>query len=227
VPMPDFSPGGPEASAIWQAVMAAGRKSVTSISAEDHEGADSVALALAAHAGSSGSGPALLVDLHLSQPGRFAAALGLKHAPGQILHLSPSISFIQPQLPADGTILDPAPLIAGFEEDTTWSFVAVAGAPVLSREVEPVSGIAAASATRIAIMVVLSAKTGSGRVLEAQTKLQRAGVTIAGAVLNDRCNPTLGEELANLVPVADRIFPRIMDAIRARIRSSEFLCRAR
>jgi len=207
--------GSPEIEAVWRAVAGLGARSVTVTAAEPGHGASTVALALArrAAAASSRERGALLVDANRRKPGFTALA---DPEPGQPADIGGGLWLLASPAPGQEKAWSErdslAELCAGWSAE--YGMVVLDGAPMLSREAEPVSGAAAAAAADAVFLVSMSGQNPANRVGEAVAAISRAGARLTGVVMNDMREPPLLMELERELCRVETVWPWLARRLR-------------
>jgi Mrp family chromosome partitioning ATPase len=223
-----------ELETIYSNTFGADHHSVAITSAERGEGVSMIAYALARRAAAAGR-RTLLVDLNTANP-TVASRLGLE---GQ--DWSPTNSSVKDAIiDLEGLELSilSAPqnsdnilesreddklrkAIASWRED--FDCVVLDTSPLTKTNQGNVMPDMAAACCNSTVFVVLAGRTAETKVTEANLRLQKAGAHVVGAVINDRHNPNLTDELCRETRRADKIAPKLMRNLRDFFRVNAFL----
>jgi Mrp family chromosome partitioning ATPase len=212
--MTRLSGDDPEIEAVFRAISRASLGSIAVTSAEQSEGATSVAVALACRSGASSTGRGtLIVDLDVERS-EVAQEFGLPQGDGSIVEVASARVGVVSGIDRMTWLRwrEPARLIeqiAAWGEE--WPLIVLDTAPLLSRDSHPVRAEAVAAAAEGTILVTLAGRTVASRVSEARQRLDAAGARLIGAVLNDAEAPPLAVELQRSVGRLSRLMPRQTD----------------
>lgn len=222
----------PELDAIDRQTFGKGARTICFTAAMPGEGVSTVATAYARRSAASGM-KTLLVDCDVSN-GAVTTAFGLVRSRWSPIDNNASLSIIA--VPERGLSVLPAP--AGFEplafRDVQqfrrvleslqpFDLIVVDAGRVGQADHSAIPAEVTAAACAATVIVVLAGVTSGQVVRTAVGKLTAAGANVVGAVLNDRCNPSLADELCRQVDRFSHLAPRLTAAMRSAIRGSNVL----
>lgn len=219
-----LSPFHPEVDALWQAAVQRNLRSLAIVSSLPAEGSTLIAAALARRAGLSGK-PSLLVDLNLGRPGA-ARLFGLRPQEDEIVELPAlGVSVLSRISGRNADAWREPGRLAGqiAEWGERYSFVVLDSAAVLNSDFEHLPATAAAAAADAAILAVLAGRTPVPAIRNSRERLEKAGATLIGTVMNDRDNPSLLTELERETYRLAPMMPRAMAALRGWLHKSSLL----
>ncbi len=223
-----------ELEAIYAAALSGGQHTVAVTSADHGEGVSIIAYALARRAAAAGR-RTLLVDLN-TETSTVAARLGLqgedwspidRTAEDSIMHMEGVCLSVLSAPKAPANILNARDdeklkaVLAKWREQ--FECIILDTSPLTRLNQNNILPDMAASACDGAVFVVLAGRTPETKVSEAVARLRSAGANIVGAVINDRHNPGLIDELCRETRRLDRIAFRLMEACRRFFRTNAFL----
>ena len=223
-----------ELETIYAASLGGDQNTVAVTSADHGEGVSIVAYALARRAAAAGR-RTLLVDLN-TETSTVASRLGLEEmdwspsddsANDSIIHLEGVSLSVLSAPKASANILnarDDAKLKAAMMRwRDQFDCIVLDTSPLTRLNQNNILPDMAASVCDGAIFVVLAGRTPETKVSEAVLRLRSAGANIVGAVINDRHNPGLADELCRETRRLDRFAFRLMEACRTFFRTNAFL----
>lgn len=230
IPLPIHNPAVED---IYVRTVGQGMRSIAVTAALPGEGTSTLAYALARRCAAGGR-TSLLVDLNLGAPS-VGDRLALPRRHWQPLDDSAVAALAR--FPRTGLSVLTAPLgeiSSTFRESgglrqqvARWladhAVVIFDTAPVTAARETQIPAPIAAAATDGAILVVLAGHTPDTTVAAAARRLRDQGAEIAGAVLNDRHQPRLADELARETHRLDRVVPGMMAGLRRRLARSTLI----
>lgn len=219
-----------EVDALYRQIVASGAKRLAVTAAGSGEGVTTTAYALARRATQAGR-KVLLIDLNPYRSA-FGEILGLGRpdwAPGDLASVDTAISEL-----GSGTLSalpspDPERVGQSFKEPEIivqmldhlalrFDLIVVDLAPVRVRNARNIPPLAVCRAVGSVMFCVMARATSQSDAQEAITAIEDEGATLLGAVINDRNNPSLGEEMERESRRLERVFPRLAAWLQARLR---------
>jgi Mrp family chromosome partitioning ATPase len=196
-----------EVDALYRQVVADGASRLVVTSPGSDDGATTLAYALARRASRSGRS-VLMIDLNIHRPS-LDALVGLDQvdwSPADPASVDAAIT----QFGADGMAALPAPAMetvsTAFREPAVlarcldrlgevYDFIVIDAAPVGARNARNVPPLAVCRAAGAVLLSVMARQTSEADGVAAVAAIRGEGARLVGAVINDRDNPSLGEEL--------------------------------
>lgn len=224
-----------EIDALYRRVVADGVRSLVVTAAGSDDGATTLAYALARRASRAGRS-VLLVELNLYRPS-LDALVGLDRvewSPDD----SASVAAAITRFGADGMAALPAPatdtVAASFREvdvlerfvqrlSQDYDFIVIDAGPIGVRNARNVPPLSVCRAVGTVLFSVMSRHTSETDAAAAVDLVRGEGARILGAVINDRDNPSLGEELEREANRLRRISPALVGWLRRLIRRAPLL----
>jgi len=223
-----------ELETIYSSTFGTDYHSVAVTSAERGEGVSMIAYALARRAAAAGR-RTLLVDLNTANP-TVARRLGLQGEDWSPTNKSVIESIIDLEGLEMSILSAPqnAKNILEMREEgklrqalSAWrkefDCIVLDTSPLTRTNQGNVMPDLAASCCDSAVFVVLAGRTAETKVTEASLRLEKVGANIVGAVINDRYNPNLKDELCRETHRADKLMPKLMVNLRRFFRTNAFL----
>lgn len=224
-----------EIDALYRYVVADGVRSLVVTAASSDDGATTLAYALARRASRAGRS-VLLVELNLYRPS-LDALVGLDR-----VDWSPddtgSVDAAITRFGADGMAALPAPAVetvaAAFREvdvlerfverlSQAYDLIVIDAGPVGVRNARNIPPLSVCRAVGTVLFSVMSRQTSETDAAAAVELVRGEGARILGAVINDRDNPSLGEELEREANRLRRIAPPIVRWLHRMIRRASLL----
>lgn len=223
----------PELDAIYRQTVGKQARTICVTAANAGEGVSTLALSLASRGAAAGL-KALLIDANLARPS-VSARLGL--APRRWAPADGSARAAATFVDRMGMSILPAPVAVdplAFRDPERWRrmFEAdLAGYDLIVVDTSPVNGFSdraipaelIAAACSATVLVVLAGVSSERTVRAAVERLATAGAALSGAVLNDRFNPSLADELTRWVGWLGRFAPPLARWLQRRIDASVVL----
>ena len=195
-----------EIDALYRAILADGAKCIAVTAAGAGEGTTTTAYAIARRISRAGC-KVLLVDLnvHGSSLGAFLGIERIEWSPDDMELEEKLTDFGTDGMSALAAPLEGA-LSPGFREPDvlraffermaeTFDFIVIDTAPVLARNARNVPPLAVCRAAGAVLVSVMARKTVQPALTQAVDLVRNEGARLIGAAMNDRDNPSLGEEL--------------------------------
>lgn len=220
----------PDLDAVWRATFGTGLRMLAITAAAEHEGTSTLALTLARR-GAAARRRTLLVEL-TTRGSALADGHGLDRqdwseaegsadaamrAFGEGLTVLPAPSLGRPS-PALREVETLRALRARWLD--RFDLVVLDLPPLLAADPHDMDPVTAASVADGTVLSVMARVTRETALIGAADLLRRAGVSVLGAVVNDRDNPTLADEMAReagrLAPLAPGMVRRLQDWLRRR-----------
>ncbi len=210
-----------------------GVKSLALLSPKANSGLSTVAYAVARRSAVSGR-ETLLLDLNLAAP-VLHRRLALPRTPWKVTEVrtdgrpqrlgsTPLSVLTAPSGELDYSFRDPEKLEAmmrGLEEDYDAIVIDTSALLAVNRGNVPTPLIARAA--NAALLNVLSGRVSEGDLREAVALCKEGGVTLIGAVYNDREDPRLADELCREARRMKRFLPKVSAWLERQIGQSAFL----
>lgn len=221
--------------AVYRATVGADLRTVAVAAPAAGQGASTLALALASRAAGA-SRSTLLVEL-TTRGSAVTERFGTpragwdqrpESAAAAIVSLGPDLSALpSPSLGRPAPLLREAAALRLLREDwlARFQLVILDLPPVLSANPHDIDAITAASVADGVIVSVLARVTTEAELIKATEQLRRADVPVLGAVVNDRDNPTLGDEIAREMGRIESLAPVLISRLADWVRSRQALQR--
>ena len=224
-----------EIDALYRHVVADGVRSLVVTAAGSDDGATTLAYALARRASRAGR-RVLLVELNLYRPA-LDALIGLDRAdwsPDDAESVDAAIT----RFGADGMAALPAPAVdtvaTSFREvdilssfvdrlSATYDFIVIDAGPIGVRNARNIPPLSVCRAVGTVLFSVMSRHTSETDASAAVDLVRGEGARILGAVINDRDNPSLGEELEREANRLRRLMPGVSAWLHRLIRRAPLL----
>jgi len=224
-----------EVDALYRQVVADGAKRVVVTSPGSDDGTTTLAYALARRASRSGRS-VLLVDLNIHRPS-LDALVGLDKvawSPDDPDSVDAAIS----RFGADGMAALPVPAMetvsSAFRDPDVLSvcldrlgdrydFIVIDATPIGARNARNVPPLAVCRAAGTVLLSVMARRTSEADGVAAITAIQGEGARILGAVINDRDNPSLGEELEREAARLSRFSPALVGWMQRVLRKARLI----
>lgn len=224
-----------EIDALYRHIVAERVRSLVVASAGSGDGATTLAYTLARRASRSGR-KVLLIELNVHRPA-LEELLGVER-----VDWSPddpdSVDAAIAHFGADGMAALAAPLVdtvsAAFREvdvlsrfierlSGTYDFIVLDSGPVCVRNARNIPPLTVCRAVGCVLFSVMSRHTSEADVAQAAELIRGEGARILGAVVNDRDNPSLGEELEREAGRLRRLSPALVGWLHRLIRRASLL----
>lgn len=220
----------PELDALYRQTVGHDQQVISVTQASPGEGSTTCAVALARRAAAAGR-TVVLVDANVLRPD-LTESLSLPRT-----HWLPgdgSARGAMYHVPDLGVSILPAPNVAdplAFRESATlrrtfnsdleeFDLVVVDTSPVNEPNCNAIPPEVVAAASTATVLVILAGVTSEQSVTRAIGRLTQSGGTVAGAVINDRFNPTLVAELRRHSRFFSKIAPGLTESMLRRVESS-------
>lgn len=226
-----------EIDAVYRHFTTAGVTRLAVTGAGNDDGATTLAYALARRASRAGRS-VLLVDLNLYRPS-LDALVGLERvawSPNDLAGVEAAIT----RFGADGMAALPAPigdtvssafreadLLRRFVEHLgeRYDFVIVDVGPVGACNARNIPPLLICGAVGTVILSVMARRTSEADASAAVTAISNEGARLLGAVINDRDNPSLGEELEREANRLRTVFPGLVRWLKSLLRKASLIYR--
>ena len=223
-----------ELETIYAKTLGRGTRSLAIVAAESGEGVSTLAVALAQRNEVAGH-KTLLVDLNLYRPSIHVRFNLQRHAwepvpssiPDAIEQLDNGCLWVLTASTSERSLVRwrekqiITETIAGWL--ATFKTVIFDTSPLNAVNRGNIPAELLAGQCDAAILIALAGRTSEESIRSARSRLDDAGAKLVGAVLNDKYNPHLVDELCREAHRLDRWFPGVMGKIRQRVRKSDLL----
>lgn len=222
----------PELDALYRQTVSCGRQVISVSQARPGEGTTTCAMALARRAAAAGR-TVVLVDANTLRPALTELSLPrTRWVPAD--RSARSALFHVPDL---GLSILPAPDVAdplAFRELTTlrrtfdsdlkeFDLIVIDTSPVTEAHCDAIPPEVVAAASAATVLVIMAGVTPEQSVMRALERLKQSGATIAGAVFNDRFNPTVASEVQRRTRFLSKLAPALTTRLLSRIDRSAWL----
>lgn len=223
----------PELDALYRKAVGFGRQVISVTQARAGEGTTTAAMALARRAAAAGRTvvlvdantlrPALTESLSLPRtawlPADGSACSALFHVPDLGLAVLSAPNVLDPI-----AFREPDALRRIFEHDLReFDLVVIDTSPVTEAHCEAIPAEVVAAASTATLLVIMAGVTPEPSVMRAVERLKQSGGTIAGAVFNDRFNPSLASDLQRRTRFLSKVAPRLTARLLSSIDRSAWL----
>lgn len=223
-----------EIDALYRAIVADGATCIAVTAAGAGDGTTTTAYAIARRISRAGR-KVLLIDLNIHNPS-LGTLLGIER-----VDWSPEDGGVDVAIARFGTdgmsaLAAPreAALSSGFREPEVlraffdrmteeFDFIIVDVAPVLARNARNIPPLAVCRAVGAVLVSVMARRTAEPALNQAADLVRNEGARLIGAVMNDRDNPSLGEELEREAGRLSFIAPMVAGWLARQVRRVELL----
>jgi protein-tyrosine kinase len=223
-----------ELQAVYAQTIVKGVRSLAIASAESGEGVSTLAYALARRTAAAGR-QTLYVDFNLFRP-IINEMLGVPREPWSPDDSSAVDSIVRFREESFAVLAAPTgataavsfremPVLEGIFKRWLEEFDCVIAdtSPLNNINSRNIPAELICAACEATVLVVLAGRTPETSIRRAVGRLQESHANLTAAVINDRFNPHLADELVRETQRFDRFMPRLMEQIRQRIRASTLL----
>jgi Mrp family chromosome partitioning ATPase len=111
-----------------------------------------------------------------------------------------------------------------FEADLkAFDLIVIDTSPVTEAPCDAIPPEVVAAASAATVLVIMAGVTPEQSVMRAVERLKKSGATLAGAVFNDRFNPTLASEIQRRTRLLSKMAPTLAARLVSRIDRSPWL----